>query len=234
MAGPRRFYRAVETAAREGGFAVLLDGKPVRTPAQAIFVAPTRALAAAVAAEWAAQDKTIEAATMPLWVLACRALDDVARARARTIDDVAGFARTDLLCYRAAHPVDLTARQRDRWQPLLDWAAREYDAPLKVTAGVVFQVQPEVALAALRRAVAAHDDRRLAALAQAARALGSLVLALALSKGRITGAEAVELSLLDELYQIEKWGDDPEAVARREAVRADVLAAERFMALAAS
>jgi len=233
MPGPKRFYRAAEAAARDGGFAILLDGKPAKTPSSAPFLVPTRKLAEAIAAEWTAQEKTIEAATMPLWVLACRALDDVARARERTVDDVAGFARTDLLCYRATHPEDLIARQRDRWQPLLDWAARECDAPLTVTAGIVFEAQPEAALAALRRAVAAHDDHRLAALAQAARASGSLVLALALSRGRITGAQAVELSLLDELYQIEKWGDDPEAQARREIVRADVLAAERFMALAA-
>jgi len=234
MPGPKRFYRAAEGAAREGGFAVLLDGKPVKTPSMAPFLAPSQALADAIAAEWAAQEKTIEAATMPLWVLACRAVDDVARARERTVDDVAGFARTDLLCYRAAHPEDLVARQRDHWQPLLDWAAKECDAPLKVTSGIVFEAQPEPALAALRRVVAGHDDHRLAALAQAARALGSLVLALALSKGRITGAEAVELSLLDELYQIEKWGDDPEAQDRRETVRQDVLAAERFMTLAAA
>lgn len=233
MPGPRRFYRAAEAAARDGGFAVLLDGKPVRTPSAAPFLVPTRKLAEAIAAEWASQEKTIEAATMPLWVLACRALDDVARARERTVDDVAGFARTDLLCYRATHPEDLIVRQRGSWQPLLDWVARECDAPLKVAAGIVFEPQPATALAALRRAVAVHDDHRLAALAQAARASGSLVLALALSKGRITGAQVVELSLLDELYQIEKWGDDPEAQARRETVRTDVLAAERFMALAA-
>jgi chaperone required for assembly of F1-ATPase len=233
MPGPKRFYRAAEAAARDGGFTILLDGKPVKTLSAASFLVPTRKLAEAIAAEWAAQKKTIEAATMPLWVLACRARDDVAPARERTVDDVAGFARTDLLCYRATHPEDLIVRQRDCWQPLLDWVARECDAPLKVTAGIVFEAQPEGALAALRRAVAAHDDHRLAALAQAARASGSLVLALALSKGRITGAQAVELSLLDELYQIEKWGDDPEAQARRETVRADVLAAEHFMALAA-
>ncbi len=233
MPGPKRFYRVAETAIRDSGHVVLLDGKPVKTPSQAAFFAPTSALAEAIAAEWTAQEKTIEAATMPLWVLACRARDDVARARERTIDDVAGFARTDLLCYRATHPEDLVARQREHWQPLLDWVAQECDAPLKVTAGIVFEPQPEAALAALRRSVAAHDDHRLAALAQAARASGSLVLALALSKGRITGLQAVELSLLDELYQIEKWGDDPEAQARRETVRADVLTAERFMALTA-
>lgn len=233
MAGPKRFYRAAEAAARDGGFTVLLDGRPVKTPSKAEFRAPTRALAEAVAAEWSAQGKTIEAASMPLWVLARRAVDDVGGARAHTVDDVAGFARTDLLCYRADHPEDLAARQRAQWQPLLDWAAQACDAPLTVTAGIVFEAQPEAALAALRRAVDAHDDYRLAALAQAARALGSLVLALALSQGRIGGQEAVDLSLLDELYQIEKWGDDSEARDKRETVRQDVLAAERFMALAA-
>lgn len=234
MAGPKRFYRAASIAARSGGFAVLLDGKLARTPAQGTFLAPTRALADAVAAEWDAQGTTIDAASMPLWVLACRAIDDVARERARIVEEIAGFAHADLLCYRATHPDDLVARQCDQWQPLLDWAVRELDAPLKTTAGVVFAAQPEGALVALRAAVAGHDDHRLAALAQATRALGSLVLALALSRGRVQGGEAADLALLDELYQIEKWGDDPEARERRAALRAEVLAAERFMALIAA
>lgn len=234
MPGPRRFYRAVEVAARDGGFAVLLDGKPAQTPAQGPFLSPTRGLADAIAAEWEAQEKTIEPATMPLWVLVSSALYDVLQARDRVVDNIAGFARTDLLCYRATHPLDLIALQRERWQPLLDWAAREFDAPLKVMDGVIFEDQPEPAMAALRKAVAAQDAHRLAALSHATRALGSLVLALALVRGRIGGEEAIALSLLDELYQIEKWGDDPEAHARRAEIRAEVLAAERFMALTAS
>lgn len=231
MPGPRRFYRAVEVAAREGGFAVLLDGKPAQTPAQGPFLSPTRDLADAIAAEWEAQEKTIEPATMPLWVLVSSALYDVLQARDRVVDNVAGFARTDLLCYRATHPSDLIALQRERWQPLLDWAAREFDAPLKVMDGVIFEDQPEPAMAALRKAIAAQDDHRLAALSHATRALGSLVLALALVRGRIGGEDAIALSLLDELYQIEKWGDDPEAHARRAEIRAEVLAAQRFMDL---
>lgn len=231
MPGPRRFYRTVEVAARDGGFAILLDGKPARTPAQGPFLSPTRGLADAIAAEWDVQEKTIEPLSMPLWVLVSSALYDVVQARERVLENVAGFARTDLLCYRATHPADLIALQRERWQPLLDWAAREFDAPLKVMDGVIFEDQPEPAMAALHKAVASHDDHGLAALSHATRALGSLVLALALVRGRIAGVEAIELSLLDELYQIEKWGDDPEAHARRAEIHAEVLAAERFLAL---
>ena len=234
MPGPRRFYRAVAVAPRDGGFVVLLDGKPAQTPAQGPFLSSTRRLADAIAAEWEAQEKTIEPATMPLWVLVSSALYDVLQARDRVVDNVAGFARTDLLCYRATHPLDLIALQRERWQPLLDWAAHEFDAPLKVMDGVIFEGQPEPAMVALRKAVAAQDAHRLAALSHATRALGSLVLALALVRGRIGGEEAIALSLLDELYQIEKWGDAPEAHARRAEIRAEVLAAERFMELATS
>ena len=231
MPGPRRFYRAVEVAVRDGGFAILLDGKPAPTPAQGPFLSPTRGLADAIAAEWDVQEKTIEPLTMPLWVLVSSALYDVVQARERVVENVAGFARTDLLCYRATHPTDLIVLQRERWQPHLDWAAREFEAPLKVMDGVIFEDQPEPALAALRKVVAAQDDHRLAAMSHAARALGSLILALALVRGRISGEEAVALSFLDELYQIAKWGDDPEAHARRAEIHAEVLAAERFMAL---
>lgn len=227
----KRFYKAAGSAAQDDGFAVTLDGRFVRTPAGTPLHLPSAALAEAVAAEWQGQGDHVEPTSMPLMQLAATALDRVGPKREAVLDELLRFVATDLLCYRAAEPQDLIDRQARVWQPVLDWAMTRYDAPLCVTSGVMPVPQPDDALAALRRAVALLDDWRLTALQSATAASGSLVLALALVEGRLDALQAFAASQLDELYQIELWGDDPEAEARRERLRHDVAAAGRLVAL---
>ncbi len=225
----RRFYEAAGVAAAVDGFAVVLDDKPVRTPAGRDFAVPVEALAAAVAEEWQAQGATVEPASMPLTQLASTAIDRVGPNRAAILDELLRYAATDLLCYRAEQPRELVERQNRVWQPLLEWATAQFDAPLAVTAGVIPVSQPEAALAALRHSLEALDDWRLTALQSATAATGSLVLALAMAHRRLTAAEAFAASHLDELYQAELWGDDAEAERRRERLRGDVDAAGEFL-----
>lgn len=227
----KRFYQEARAAACEGGFAVQLDGREVRTPGKAMLVLPSAGLAEAVAGEWAAQGERIEPATMPLMSLACTAIDQVAPNRGAVIGELLDYAGSDLLCYRAEHPEALVARQAEVWQPLLDWAARDLDAPLRATCGIRHEPQPEDALAALRRAAEVLDDLSLAALDYATRASGSLIIALALHRGRLGAEDAFEAAELDATFQIELWGDDPEATRRRAAVRADLGAARRLIEL---
>ncbi|HMA15273.1 MAG: ATP12 family chaperone protein, partial [Bacteroidota bacterium] len=216
----KRFYKSATAAPEEsGGYAVLLDGRPVRTPAKAPLTLPSAALAAAIAEEWQGQGVEVDPRAMPLNALACTAIDVVAPARAQIVADLMGFAGHDLLCYWTDETGELLRRQQQDWQPLLDWAARDLDAPLHKTCGIASQAQPAASLAALERAVAAHDDLALTALAAAAKAAGSLVIALALARRRLDAAEAFRLSQLDELYQAERWGEDAEAARRREALR---------------
>ncbi len=235
----KRFYAQASWAAvppgaagRGGaGFRVLLDGKAVKTPAKAEMALPSQALAEAIAAEWQAQGEAVESRSLVLTGLAWTAIDRVGPGRERAVDELAGYGAHDLVCYHAETPADLVARQRAQWQPLLDWAARALDATLAVTTGVVSIEQPPEALAALRRAVAAHDDFELTALGAAATAAGSLVIALALAAGKIDAATACNAAQLDESYQIERWGEDPEAARRRAAIEADLEAAGQFLAL---
>jgi chaperone required for assembly of F1-ATPase len=227
----KRFYEEVSVAAVDGGYAVRLDGREVRTPAKATLVLPSAGLAEAVAAEWAAQGARLVPASMPLMSLACTAIDQVAPNRAAVIAELLSYAGSDLLCYRAAHPEALVARQAEVWQPLLDWAARDLDAPLRVICGIRHQPQPEDAVAALRQAVEALDDLSLTALDCATRASGSLIVALALHRGRLRPDVAFEAAELDASFQIEAWGEDPEATRRRAAVLADLAAAGRLFAL---
>jgi chaperone required for assembly of F1-ATPase len=230
----KRFYRTVAAAPGPGGHQILLDGKPVRTPDKAPLALPTAALAARVAAEWDAQDKDIKPETMPLTQLANTAIDRLPPRRDDVVAEIAGYAGTDLVCYRADRPAELAARQAAAWQPLLDWLEARHDARLEAVEGLLPVDQPEPSLAAVRAAVDAFDDLALAALHLATGAAGSVVIALALAEGEIDPEAAFAVAHVDELFQIERWGDDAEAAQRRARIRADLQAAADFIALSRS
>jgi len=211
------------------GLAILLDGRPVRTPERRVVAVPGPALADAIAAEWGGQGDEIEIQKMALMRLAASAIDRVAPRRGDFIDQIARFGETDLVCYRAPAPSDLVARQTETWQPLVDWALQQFDAPLAVTTDVTPLVQPASAHAGLRAAIEAHDDFELAALGLAVQACGSLVIGLALSHDRLDAPGAGDASQLDEIYQAELWGEDADAVARRSALRDDIACAAKFL-----
>lgn len=227
----RRFYKVVSVTGEPGGHQVRLDGRSVRTPARGTLLLPTAELAAAVAAEWDAQDETVHPERMPLMQIAATAIDRVAPNPAAMAEEVARFAETDLVCYRAEEPAALVHRQHEAWQPLVDWAALNHDAALRVVHGIMPVAQPPAALAALRAAVDRLDPWRLTALSVATAAAGSVVIGLALLAGRIDAEAAWDASQLDETFQIERWGEDAEAAERRALLRQDLVAAERFLRL---
>jgi len=227
----KRFYRDAKVAAAEGGYIVELDGKPLRTPAKHALVLPNEPLALAIAAEWQGQGETISATALPLTRLASTAIDRVAPRRAEVVAEIVKYAGTDLLCYRAAEPPELVARQHDTWQKLLDWAEERYDARLAITQGITPIPQAPAPLAALEHAIAAYDSMTLVALHLATSACGSLILALALLEERLTPKEAFAAAQLDESFQIERWGEDPEQTRRRAALQEDIALAARFARL---
>lgn len=229
----KRFYQSVTTAPAEGGHHVLLDGRPVRTPAKALLVLPTPALAAALADEWQAQATDIVPAAMPLTRHANTALDRVAPQRDVVVAEIARYGESDLLCYRADWPAELVARQASAWDPLIAWAQARYDLTLAVTSGIVHVAQPAETLARLTQAVAALDDWRLAALHTLTTLSGSLVIGLALVDGAVGADGAWAASQLDELYQVEHWGEDALATKARDHRRTEFDAAVRFLALLA-
>jgi len=192
---------------------------------------PSEALAEAIAAEWGGQAETIKPETMPMTQFASTAIDRVSGRRDEVIEEIAAYGGSDLLCYRAEGPADLVARQAEAWQPLLDWAAARLGADLAVTEGVIAVSQTPEALSALRMAVAAQDEFGLAALHNLTTTLGSVVLALAVARREIDAEAAWQASIVDELWQAEKWGQDAEAELRRAGLRENVLTAARFLAL---
>jgi chaperone required for assembly of F1-ATPase len=231
LSAPRRFYKSVTVQEGEGGWRVLLDGKLLRSPAKLDFALPTRALAEAIAAEWDAQADKVDPHSMPMMQLAATALDRIAADPERVIAETAGYGGSDLVCYRAEAPVELARRQSELWQPLVAWVAQRYDVALNITTGIVAVAQPPHALGSFRRVLEASDLFALAALATLTAAAGSLVIALAVAEGRLTDEQAAEAALLDELFQAGRWGSDPEAEARRAAVRRDLADGARFLRL---
>ena len=225
----RRFYEQAIAVAGDEGHHVLLDGRPLRTPARRPLTAPSADLAQAIAAEWQAQEAKIVPAHMPLTRMVCTVLDRMPEQRDAAIDELSDYAGTDLLCYRALEPLELVQRQQRAWQPVLDWTSETYGVKLVVTAGVSPVAQPEVAIARLRDVLEGTGDWTLIGIHAATSALGSLLLALALNEQRIDAEAALQASLLDEMFEIERWGIDAEAERRYLALRRDVEAAERFL-----
>lgn len=230
----KRIFKEVSVQAGPDGWQILLDAAVLLTPAKAPLRLPSAGLAQAVADEWRSQGETVRPATMPITRLANTAQDLAAKRRPELVDQLASYAGTDLLCYRAEGPSALVERQRRHWQPLLDWAALQYDAVLEVVSGLMPKAQAAAPRQALRRAVEACDDWRLTALQTATTASGSLVIGLALIEGRIDAAVAFEAAQVDETYQIEQWGCDPEQERRRAGLRAEFEACRRFVALLAA
>lgn len=226
----KRFYREAAVAETADGHGVVLDGRPVRTPGRQPMVAPSPGLAEAIAEEWRAQGQEIQPAAMPLTRLATTALDRMPAQRRPAIEEIIAYAGTDLLCYRAAEPFELVQRQQRVWQPWLDWAAERYGVRLRVTADIQPLSQPEEAVAPLRARVEGLGDWSLVGLHAATTALGSVILGLALLDARIDAGAALEISLLDELFEIERWGWDSESERRHAVLRRDVGAAEVFLA----
>lgn len=225
----KRFYKATGIDAGEGGFRVLLDGRPIKTPARNVLVLPVEALAKAVAEEWEAQSEDIQPDEMPITRLATTATDRMPILRDAAIQEIADYAGTDLVCYRAPSPDALVLRQHEAWQPPLNWLAERYGITFDVTASLTPVAQPEATLDGIGGLIAAIDDWPLVGVHAATTSLGSVVLALALWHGEIEADAAADASLVDALFEIERWGEEREATRRHEALRRDVRGAGVFL-----
>lgn len=227
----KRFYKEAAVTDVNGGFGITLDGRAIKTPAGKSLVVPTKALAEAIAAEWGAQSDEVDPQAMPLMQLAGTAIDRVSGVRDGLIDGLLRYVDTDLLCYRASQPPELVQRQTEVWQPLLDWAEETFGAHLKVVEGVLPVPQDEAAKTGFAAAMSDMDDWRLTALAELVGVTGSIVVGFAMYAGALDGAQGFKVCHLDEDHQIERWGEDAEAMARREHVREELQHAVTFLSL---
>lgn len=228
----KRFYKQAGVSGTAEGFAVALDGRPVKTPAKNALVVPTKSVAEAVAAEWEAQGEDIDAHSMRLTRLANSAIDRVAAHRDAVVTGIAGYAGTDLVCYRASEPESLVRRQQAGWDPLIAWLKDCHDIELRTTTGLLPVEQEAASLGVIQSVVEGFGPFTLAGLHTVTASCGSVVIGLAVQAGRIDGAAAWELSLIDETHQIDEWGEDPEATKRRQGLQEEIFAAAKFLELA--
>lgn len=227
----KRFWETTQVQEAGDGFEVLLDGRQVRTPLKTPLVVPTRAFADRIAAEWDAQEKTVNPNTMPFTRAANAALDKVSTQQREVAAMLSDYAGTDLLCYRATSPEELQARQAAAWDPVLAWAATRFAAPLRVTSGVVPVTQDPTSLARYREVVDAYTPFELTGLHDLVAISGSLVLGLAVAENHLTAERAFDLSRIDEDWQIELWGEDEEEAERVAIRRAEYLRAQEIFSL---
>jgi chaperone required for assembly of F1-ATPase len=223
----KRFYTAAGVTEAEGGFAVTLDGRPIKSPSGRKVLAPTAGIAEQIAAEWDAQGEHIDPLTMPLTRFANSVGEVIDRVDA-VADDVAKYLGSDLLFYRAAHPEALVAREAAFWDPVLAWAANDLGAHFILSEGIVHVTQPEQAIKAARRVFPA-DPWSVAALHLVTTVTGSALLALALWRGALDSDEVWSAAHVDDDWNVEKWGVDEEVAARRGARFIDFRAAATIL-----
>lgn len=228
----KRFYTSVSVEPSEGGYALLLDGRPVKTPGRLALILPNETMAQAVAEEWEGQGEEIVIASMPITGFANAAIDRIADDPERFIDDIASYGETDTLCYRADPGDPLAERQHAEWEPIVQWAENRYDIRLLRVAGIIHQPQSTHSLSRLKAVVAAHDRFNLAGLSTMTSMGGSLLASLALLEQAFDSGTIWRAVSLEELWQEELWGADADAVATRELRRAQFDQAYRFCCIA--
>jgi chaperone required for assembly of F1-ATPase len=229
---PKRFYKTVSVGEEGGGFMVLLDGKQARTPLKQPLSFPVRALAEKAAQEWDAQASEIDPSTMPMTRLANLAIDQAAEKAAELQEEILRYAASDLVLYRAGEPEGLVAAQSEHWDPILRWAQETLRANFILAEGINFVTQPDTALAAVRVEVQDYPAPfTLAALASITQLSGSALIALMLGSGKLSAVQAWNAAYVDEDWNMRRWGEDTEAVARRTARLSEFEAAAKMLAL---
>ncbi|CAN7302527.1 ATP12 family chaperone protein [Rhizobium sp. LjRoot258] len=230
---PKRFYKTVTVGELNEGLAIELDGKAIRTPARKLLVVATKPLAELLVREWDAQADLIDPSTMPVTRLVNTAIDGVAPDKQAVFEDILRFSSSDLICYRADAPQALVERQKELWDPVLDWAGNSLGARFILIEGVMHRDQPREAISAFSAALRRHDNATvLAALHTITTLTGSALLALAFAEGVLPAKKVWSLAHLDEDWTIEHWGSDEESEERREKRFEDFnAAADVFLAM---
>lgn len=225
----KRFYKQAEAGTAPGGFVVRLDGKPIKSVMQHHLILSSQGLAEGIAAEWQAQGTDIVPATMPLMQLATTLADKIRGPERGAMNvEVLKYGASDLLCYLATTPPDLVKRQELLWLPLLEWLGREHGVTLEHISGIKYHNQPPESLEKMNALIAGLDAEAFTVVQAATATCGSLVIALALLDGYLDAQTAYEAACVDEIYQLEKWGEDAPARKRLDHIKAELEAVVRF------
>jgi len=232
MASPaKRFWKTTSMVKGDDGWMVHLDQRPVKTPAGHPLVLTGEALAKHIQAEWDAQDDHIHPATMPMFRYAVTAIDRVTPQRDYVIDQMLGYTKNEMLCYRTPDQAELAEEQNRHWQPCLDWAKQNYDLTFEVATGIMPIRQPEASVKLAANMLTNMDDFRLAGVFNLISISGSFVVGIAIADGQLSPQEGFDIAFLEELWQAKQWGSDEEAEDRRNRLKQDMIENKQFLSL---
>ncbi len=229
---PKRFYKQVSVETSDEGHAIHLDGRPIKTPMKQSLQVRSEPLARAIADEWDAQEDVIDHEAMLFTKLANTAIDRVGPRRQDIIDEIISYAGSDLLCYRASEPASLQVHEAENWDPFLQWLEGTYNVQLQTTSGIIHVSQEESQLQKLGQVLSSYDDLSLTVLHNLTTLIGSAILPLALIETDWQADHIWQVAHIDEDFQIERWGQDEEAQARRQKRRLEFDRTYEFYQLA--
>ena len=226
---PKRFYKSVAVTGQLG---IALDGRNVKTPLKAALVLPTRPLAEAVAAEWDAQVDVINPHAMPLTKLANTAIDRATNEKSKIAAEIVEFAGSDMVCYRAESPAGLVLRQTTHWDPIIAWAKADLKVDFATVNTITHKRQFAGTIQSLETYIKSLDPFSFVAVHNLSTLTGSALLAAMAAAGKIPADAAWLAANVDEDWQIETWGEDDEATARRAGRFNEFSACVKFVNLA--
>lgn len=232
----KRFYTLVSFTLEAGGYAIKLDGKPVKTPGRNLLLAPTKIMAEALQAEWAGQGEEIIPDTMPITQILNTRIDKIPENRDEIEAMLLKYLDTDLLCYRCDFPPEVAEVQKMLWDPWLEWFEKKFGTALQTTEDLAAIKQPHGAAVAVKDWMGELDPERFNVLQIAVPLVGSLVLGLAFVEGSATSDQLLRAAFAEEdyksiLYKDDQYGPDPLTEKKRLAMRRDLDGAALYLAL---
>ncbi len=230
----KRFYKDVATAPAKDGYRVTLDGRGVNTPMGVPQIVPTRALADALAKEWADQAEVIDPALFRHRDHADYAIDILRAQPQEPVAKLLGFLETDTLCYRADPGDALFVRQDEVWEPLVSRFEACENVRLERISGIVHRPQPPRTLEHMRRRLESIAPFELASVFALASRAASLVIGMAALEPDADVDALWNAVNLEEDWQAEHWGQDAEAAWVRETRRRAFRDAHGFYRLVTS
>lgn len=226
---PRRFYKEAGVGAVGDGFSVTLDGKTPRTPGRKPVIVPHRAIAEAMAAEWAMQGEMIDPEHMPVVRLINSAVEAGDERVPALRAELVKYAANDLLLYRADSPQSLVDEQEKHWDAALVKLARYFGIGFQPTVGILHQPQPKPTLDRLTVAVAAIGLIESVAMVSLVGITGSGLLVIAHRENLLNAEEVWSAAHVDEYHNMRLWGAVEEATTRRDKKRKDYDAALKVL-----
>lgn len=227
----KKFYKTVSLVKLEDGYSVSLDEKPIKTPLKHDLVIPTKQLAEAIKGEWEAQEDTIIPSSMPLFQLMNTMLDKMSNDNAEYKKQVLEYSKTDLICYFADENDELCKIEKDTWGSIINWLNSEYRIDLKTTNGIAYIEQSSDSLNKFKDIVDGLTAYELTAIQAVVPIMGSIVIPLAILKKHMSIEDAFDAAFLDEIYQMKKWGNDPEIKKKHKEIIAEINNIYKFLEL---